>query len=83
MTRDPGHCSFVALPCHVSHPTTKSGCHPGPGLDHFHFWLKEQISLHGRLHFPSSWDPGLERSPTSLCQAAGWTAGVDACGPGG
>lgn len=27
VTRDPGHCSFVALPCHVSHPTTKSGCH--------------------------------------------------------
>lgn len=75
VTRDPGHCSFVALPCHASHPTTKSGCHSRSRPRSLSFLIGKSRSFFMDAH--TSHSPGtlgLERSPTSLCQAGllGW-----------
>ena len=74
VTRVPGHCSFVALPWHASHLTTKSGCHSRPRPRSLSFLMGKSRSFF--IDAGTSYPPGtlgLERSPTSLCQATGWS----------
>ena len=97
VTRDPRHCSFVALPWHASHPTTKSGSHSRSSPRSLSFLIGKNRSLFMYTH--TSHPPGtlgLECGPTHSARplaghclpsrvipwAAGWAAGVDACGPG-
>ena len=74
VTRVPGHCSFVALPWHAGHLTTKSGCHSRPRPRSLSFLIGKSRSFF--IDACTSYPPGtlgLERSPTSLCQATGWS----------